>query len=54
MKASVTHKKTESHLDKFISVVKDRYGVNITLDNGIVYQKGTTEDIVTEIQKFYK
>jgi len=54
MKASVTPKKADSHLDKFISAVKDKYGVNITLDNGIVYPKGTTADTVTEIQNFYK
>ena len=58
MKASVAPMKynevSKEHLDSFISAVKEKFGIEITLDNGVVYPKGTNENTIAEIQNFYK
>lgn len=55
MKASVKPNEiNKEKLEKFKSAVKEKFGIEITIDNGIKYPKGTTDTTVIKVQKFYK
>ena len=57
MKASVSKtatKKNDFDFKGFQSEVKDKFGIEIIWNDRIVFPEGTNENVVIEIQNFYK
>ena len=55
MRASVSIKKFDKDtINKFKDAVKEKFGINLIINDRIVYPKGITASTVTKIQKYYQ